>query len=128
MKQKYKCEFITQGREEPASDFAERIARQVNSIIKIYPTMLGAPMCFPTSAADGRKEVMIQWYVKDEESELTPTSLLALAFELGNRKEAVIEVFAKENCIMPEETLDLTNGYELCIKTILEIFPELKDK
>lgn len=116
---------MTQGSEESASDFARRINKEVNSIIKVYPMILGAPMCFPTSAADGRKEVMIQWYMKDEESELTPTNLLALAVALENRREAVAKAFA-EKTFMDEPSVSC--GYHYCIKTMLEIFPELKDK
>lgn len=58
---KFQCEFMTQGRDETAGDFANEITQVVNNIYK-NRQVVGTVIVSPTSDQNGRKEVLLQWH------------------------------------------------------------------
>jgi hypothetical protein len=68
LKPEFKCEFLTQGMNQNAAEFAESIMSVTNKIMKTQDVM-GTVFCFPTSDSNGRKEVLIQYYVYQKEGE-----------------------------------------------------------
>lgn len=59
---KFKCMFLSQGPGESTHSFAMRVEEEVDKILE-DPEMCEVPFCMPTSDANGRKEVMIQWFI-----------------------------------------------------------------
>lgn len=59
---KFRCMFLTQDGNEFPDEFAARVEAAVDKILE-DPEMCEIPFCMPTSDNQGRKEVMVQWFV-----------------------------------------------------------------
>lgn len=123
----YKCIFITQGQKEHAAEFAIRINTEITQIVRTNNFLAGPPIGTPTSAADGRREVMVQWYVttdeeEEEEEDLVPLSKInERILHLKEQRDTIIKSSAMSIASLSNIGV-LKEGFDLCIFELSKLF------